>query len=327
MTIRAAITLLLALSVPLLSGCAATGLLWKSDDTELSWADRDNPALRCLCVWQPAEGTWEGKPTRGFGGQIFFLPRSGHNPVAVHGDVRIYVFDDQGTAEEQAKPLHKFDFIKGAWQQYLGQTQFGPAYNIFIPYTRPGQHQAECVLRVRLVSDDGPTVHSDMARVMLKGFKPSTEPETATSTGSEDLDDPSPSVALSEAFEASWRRARLGTRAGTANSSIRPGLQRDNKNPSPAGEVKPSITEPQAETGDTDVKRFSGHARLKPVPRPATSAADTSRRFRLASATDTDDTASKVEADPSVEPADLPQAHPLSATARSTPLEHPLRSR
>lgn len=138
-------------------------------DKKVDWADKDNPVVRCVCLWQPADGTWEGSPTRGFGGQVFFLDRKTARPVAVKGDVRIHVFDDFGPRENHGKAVHTFDFTKGAWNAFLVKTQFGPAYNVFIPYTRDGHHKTECALRVRLAGEEMPTIFSDMSYVKLEG--------------------------------------------------------------------------------------------------------------------------------------------------------------
>lgn len=164
----------LVLVLAVVSGCQSFNgsvLSLFQSKPDVRWSDRENAAVRCLCLWQPAEGTWENHPCRGFGGQIFFLDRNGAKPVAVNGDVRIHVFDDQGPLDQQAKPIHSFDFTNGAWNGFLVKTQFGPAYNIFIPYTRSGAAAAECSIRVRLSGDDIPTVFSEMAYVPLEGTK------------------------------------------------------------------------------------------------------------------------------------------------------------
>ena len=171
----------LVLAVAILSGCQSGSLskltptlpnsitrLWGVDN-DMRWADKGNPAVRCVCLWQPADGTWEGRPSRGFGGQIFFLDRNTARPIAVNGDVRIHVFDNFGPRKDHGKPVHTFDFTKGAWNAFLVKTQFGPAYNIFVPYTRPGYHKTEGALRVRLAGKDVPTVFSDMSYVKLEG--------------------------------------------------------------------------------------------------------------------------------------------------------------
>lgn len=188
----------LVLAVAVLSGCQSSGLSKFTKavpasvaslfgvDEEMDWADKSNPAVRCVCLWQPADGTWEDRPIRGFGGQVFFLDRETARPVAVRGDVRIHVFDNFGPRENHGKAVHTFDFTKGAWNAFLVKTQFGPAYNVFIPYTRKGHREADCAVRVRLVEKDTPTIFSDMSYVKLDGAKQdesnSTKSLAATAT-------------------------------------------------------------------------------------------------------------------------------------------------
>lgn len=159
------------------SGCATPGILslarWKHSFPK---ANRKNPAVRALCLWQPGEGRGlDDMPTRGFTGQIYFFARNGASPVVVNGDLRIFVFDDQGTDEEQSKPFHQFDFKGKAWQNFLTDSQIGPGYSLFIPYTRKGHHHAQCAIQVRLIADGGPTIYSDMVHITLSGAKKTAE--------------------------------------------------------------------------------------------------------------------------------------------------------
>ncbi|WP_437228244.1 hypothetical protein SH661x_000799 [Planctomicrobium sp. SH661] len=133
-------------------------------------ATAEHPVVEIICVWQPGEGTgMDGLPTRGFAGQILFFAMGEKVPVRVDGKVRIYVFDDQGTEEEQQKPIHQFDFDSTAFQSFLTQTNLGTAYQLFIPYTRKGDMVANCTLRVRYSPDEGSSVYSKMATVTLPG--------------------------------------------------------------------------------------------------------------------------------------------------------------
>jgi hypothetical protein len=99
----ACLAALLMLSGP---GCASLTLLnFKTE--KIPTADAEHPAIEMLAVWQAAEGPGpKGIPTRGFAGQIFFFTQDRATPVAVDGTARIYVFDDHGTVQEQARPLH-----------------------------------------------------------------------------------------------------------------------------------------------------------------------------------------------------------------------------
>ncbi len=150
-------------------GCATFDLT--NIDLRSRKATARRPAIRIVCLWEPAEGRDpKGVPCKGFAGQILFLTSSSL-PVSVEGDVRVYLFDDQGTAEDQAKPLHQFDFDTGAWSQHYSYGTLGPAYNVFIPYMRRGNNDATCALRVRLTPTTGPAIFSDMTSIKLLGFE------------------------------------------------------------------------------------------------------------------------------------------------------------
>ncbi len=155
------------------SGCTTTSLFSKfTHKQKFPKATAENPAMRCLCLWEPSEGTGvDNMPARGVSGQIFFFTRGGASAVEVDGDVRIFLFDDQGSAEAQAQPIHQFDFLAGSWKAHLTSTQFGPAYQLFVPYSRKGRHHTELALRVRLTPSNGSPLYSDIANVVLPGYE------------------------------------------------------------------------------------------------------------------------------------------------------------
>ncbi|MFN3158973.1 MAG: hypothetical protein ACE37I_06645 [Rubinisphaera brasiliensis] len=158
------------------SGCASLPasmprMPWAAEKEEMEFATAREPAAEVVCVWQPARGKGlNGVPSRGVGGQLMFFTRSKAEPVAVEGDVRIYLFDNQGTVQEQAQPIHQFDFPAEQWSSYLAMGNLGPSYNIFIPYTRGGHKQVECTLQVLFKPKDGPAVYSDLASMTLPGI-------------------------------------------------------------------------------------------------------------------------------------------------------------
>ncbi len=168
--------------VGFLSGCVSLtwlpvqdGVSWlshKAHKTKLIVADEQHPVERIICIWQPGEGRGlDNLPTRGFVGQIFFFNHEFATPIIGNGSVQVFLFDDQGTPEEQVKPLHIFDFTAEAWNRLLVETQLGPAYNLFIPYVRKTPNEAECALVVKLTPEQGQPVISDMAYIRLPGIK------------------------------------------------------------------------------------------------------------------------------------------------------------
>jgi hypothetical protein len=178
-------------------GCATLDIPWFHSVPE---ASAKNPVVKILCLWEPSEGRDpNGLPCRGFAGQVLFLGNHGGTPVKVQGDVAIYVFDDFGTPEEQARPLHVFEFKGGSWDRHLKVGTFGPAYHVFVPYTRPGGYEANCSLRIKLTPYDGaPVVYSDPSNLPLKGkprpFSAGTDQGSSTASESGPKLPPPPQV-------------------------------------------------------------------------------------------------------------------------------------
>jgi hypothetical protein len=158
-------------------GCASlTALNFKTD--KIPTADAQHPAIEILAIWQASEGPGpKGIPVRGFAGQIFFFAQDRATPVVVDGTTRIYLFDDHGSVEEQARPLHQFDFDRASWAGHLQSSTLGPTYGVFIPYPRNDYHQAVCSLRVRFTTPKTRPLYSVSSTIALPG--PPMNPETA----------------------------------------------------------------------------------------------------------------------------------------------------
>ena len=155
----------LGLTVLLTAGCSTVPLLSLH---KYHKADDRHPVSEIMCVWEPAEGRGlDNQPCRGFGGQILFFAQGYQEPVIATGDVRVYVFDEQGVNGDASKPQHQFDFPAAAWNSFLAPSNLGATYQIFIPYTRKGQHGASCTLRVRFTPEGGLSTYSKMATVQL----------------------------------------------------------------------------------------------------------------------------------------------------------------
>lgn len=162
------------------AGCATLNL--KNIDFRSRKATARNPAIKVVCLWEPAEGRDpKGVPCQGFAGQILFL-NSSSLPVSVEGDIKIYLFDDHGTVAEQVKPLHEFNFDSEAWGQHYGYGTLGPAYNVFIPYMRRGVNDATCALRLRLTPETGPALFSEMTSIKLLNFQSGGQSKARSST-------------------------------------------------------------------------------------------------------------------------------------------------
>lgn len=157
--------------IVLTSGCTALNVsrMFKPEIV----ADERHPVIDVMCLWEAAEGTGlDGMPCRGFRGQVLFFTAGQKSPAKVDGDIRIYVFDQNGPDGDPSKPIHQFDFPGLAWNTFLTETNFGNAYQIFIPYTKRGNEHADCQLRVRFMPNVGNTVHSRSCAVALPGTRP-----------------------------------------------------------------------------------------------------------------------------------------------------------
>ena len=153
-----------------LAGCAMPGVFKLSKD-DVPKASPKNPVIRILGLWEPAEGMLKGKSTRGFSSNIMFFSQNSDLAAEVDGDVVIYVFDDQGTTEEQAIPFEEYRIEAAALSGHMGKGPLGATYAIFVPYNKPGNHEAKCSLRLRLTPKESQPVYSDMMNVVLPGQK------------------------------------------------------------------------------------------------------------------------------------------------------------
>ncbi|MGE5195431.1 MAG: hypothetical protein ACM3U2_23300 [Deltaproteobacteria bacterium] len=195
-------SLTVATLVFILHGCAATALFKFSGD-QFPRTGPNNPVVRILGLWQPAQGMGlENKTSRGFAGQILFFDKSDEAPAQVDGEVSVFVFDDQGPAEEQVKPVHTVNFSAKAWNTHLYKGSLGATYDVFIPYPRPGVMEANCAIRVRYTPKGGPPVYSEMVNVVLPGKKKS---KPAASSAAEYDDAVSASAAGGETAHSNGR--------------------------------------------------------------------------------------------------------------------------
>ncbi|WP_417848173.1 hypothetical protein [Thalassoglobus sp.] len=158
----------------LLSGCQ----MMTSVNQHLPFAAKPPGKVRgtpveMICLWEAAEGNGlNNQPARGFAGQVLFFDQNGEEPVEVHGDVEIYLFDDLGTPEEQSKPIYKYEFEKEVFESFKTETNLGTAYQLFVPYPKKNAYEVNCSIRVRVTPETGRAIYSKMAQVMLPGTQP-----------------------------------------------------------------------------------------------------------------------------------------------------------
>jgi hypothetical protein len=161
--------LLAATSLFLFSSVGCSSLSLPHFDESETAAVSAKPA-RCLCLWQPVHGAdASGQPVSGFGGQVYFFAAGSEEPIEVDGDVRVFIFDDIGTPEQQARPKDVQDYDSFVWKSFLTNSQFGPNYTVFVPHSTASKYESICSLRLRLDQPDGSQLFSDMATIKLAG--------------------------------------------------------------------------------------------------------------------------------------------------------------
>lgn len=179
--------LLLTTIISTLSGCATLKFPWEK---RTPVASLKNPVVQVVCLWEPSEGRDpDGKPCRGFAGQIMFIGNKGGTPVAVDGSIRIEEYEDQAGVTEEGEPLHVFEFDAKTWKTHLHVGTLGPSYHVFIPYMRKGAHEAHCTLQTFYTPEKhGAPMSSGITQIALGGTKAkpaaniATTPTTPTRT-------------------------------------------------------------------------------------------------------------------------------------------------
>lgn len=171
MQFRHYLSLLIILSLQV-AGCQSVTTAVHKPFSKLPGKESTTSITEMICLWEQAEGIGLDKqPTRGFAGQLMFFGANKNEPVAINGDVQIYIFDDLGDSQDQSKPIHTFSFEKETFEAFRTQTNLGTAYQLFVPYTRKLPYKATCAIRVKVSSDQGQAqpVYSKMASVILPG--------------------------------------------------------------------------------------------------------------------------------------------------------------
>ncbi|WP_166826091.1 hypothetical protein [Thalassoroseus pseudoceratinae] len=276
------------------SGCGGGSSVrqWFGGPREFPEATAENPAVEVVSVWQPAEGTGiNGLPSRGFAGQVMFFTRTMAEPVKVHGNIRIYLFDDTGTIEERKKPIHQFDFTPEAWNTHITDGTLGASYNVFVPYTKDNPYQTRCTLRVRIQQEGKPPVFSESVAVTLPGPMPKDVPKRDAVPHSFTMKKSTVPINPSrEDYEAAVQQASHQAKPSAATSAktmpfteeemaaIQEKLHALQKERSEQRQL------PQTPTKTTATQMFEDETPSKPQLQPLRS-----KRFRLTAAPGTDD--------------------------------------
>jgi hypothetical protein len=135
--------LILALcSVTFLTGCATFPSMGKMKlSNPLSKKEKKpepypNP-VKMAVTWTPDTLTTPGKrPTRGFGGRIFFYNEKSQ-PVPVEGELTVVAYLEGLTPDEPAR-VRRFGFTKEQFTEHFSQSDLGASYSVWIPWDVDG---------------------------------------------------------------------------------------------------------------------------------------------------------------------------------------------
>lgn len=257
-------------------------------------ASANNPVRQIECLWSPGEGhDPDGVPCKGFSGQILFFVGRSPTPVQVDGLIRVYLFDDQGTIEEQMKPLRQFDFSPGSWNVHLCESAYGPSYSVFVPYVRRGVSNARCSLRVgyRENREKSQIVFSDFKNIALDPTKPNIQrgedakpmqPDEAAISAMQDKLRRTTTISLSKNSKATELKPVVGI-----DPNVNPIQQASHEVPSAplaTGQVVPAggpITVPGSQIMQALAQAPVASAPVPPNPIPGTESPEAARVRQL----------------------------------------------
>lgn len=172
---RTQIPALCALLV-LVSGCSSAGSFFshpsqlvKDPGRLIGRPKMEENVVRIISLWEAANGKDpDGKPARGFAGQILFFGPKDLNGVRVNGKVVIYEYDEfDPESLDDPVPIHSFTFEPDAWDLHRTEGTLGHSYSCFIPYMKRHRDQVNCGLKVEFINDKGQRVSSETVEVLL----------------------------------------------------------------------------------------------------------------------------------------------------------------
>jgi hypothetical protein len=124
---------------------------------------------RMAVVWSPAVLNTPGqKPTRGFGGRIYFY--DGQNrAVPVEGQLVVYGYNDTKQSTENKTPDRKYAFTPEHFTAHYSPTDLGASYSVWVPWDEIGGEQIEVSLVPIFTAASGQLVVGQSSRNLLPG--------------------------------------------------------------------------------------------------------------------------------------------------------------
>jgi hypothetical protein len=170
---RPLLALAITLSV-LTAGCQSLVPKWpanwfgKDEKPQVTESKYPRPA-RMAVIWTPAMLNTPGKkPTRGFGGRVYFY--DGQNKaVPVEGQLVVYGYDDTRATNESRNPDRKFAFTPEQFTTHFSPTELGASYSIWIPWDEVGNNQVDVSLVPIFTATSGQLIVGQSSKAVLAG--------------------------------------------------------------------------------------------------------------------------------------------------------------
>ncbi len=162
-------------------GCNAMdlnqSLPWSSPKTEKDPSKYIEPETM-ITIWNETLYTAPGqRPTRGFGGRIFFYDKNSR-PISVDGELVCYGFDDAfQDGNMTSVPDKKFVFTAEQMTHHFGESDIGASYSIFLPWDELGNPQKQISLYPVFKTSTAKVIRSAASKHVLPGQNSLTEQE------------------------------------------------------------------------------------------------------------------------------------------------------
>ncbi len=159
-------------------GCASTD--FAEYKKQIPWiGEGEEPTgvpVSMVAIWSDTVAFHgRGKPTRGFGGRIYFYDEKSH-PIKVDGKLVVYGFDatedeNGDPAVDPSRPQRKFIFTPEQLSALHSESDIGASYSVWIPWDEAGGFKKKINLAPYFSPSDGVVVPGDLARLVLPGKK------------------------------------------------------------------------------------------------------------------------------------------------------------
>lgn len=127
-----------------------------------------------VAIWKDATYTVANqRPTRGFGGRLYFHDRD-KNPIVVDGDLVVYGFDDRYKDDPNQVPEKRFVFTREELKHHMSVSSAGPSYSVWLPWDHINGEQKNLTL-IAVFKDakaGGRVCKSEAIPAVLPGKKP-----------------------------------------------------------------------------------------------------------------------------------------------------------